>query len=327
MMDVLTELAELAFATRLKRLSERLVKDVSAVYHKLGLDFEGRWFSVFYTLSMKSPMMVTELAQSLRLTHTTINQLAAEMIKKGLIVSFRGTDDERQRLLAITPAGKELALKLAPIWEEIRRATKELIDSTGSDVLASITTIEQQLNEQDMYERVWIRLKGNPPGEIVIREYSAAMKKYFKSLNYEWLEEYFEVEKGDEQILSYPKEKIVNRGGSIFFACRDDQVVGTCALIQHRDGTLELAKMAVTKKFQGRGIGKMLMQKIIDRAKELGGSELFLQTNARLKAANHLYQQFGFKKTKHNPFEPSRYQRSTFVMKLDLKDKFMDYTQ
>jgi len=320
-MDLLTELSELAFATRLKRLSERLTKDVSTLYHKLGFDFEARWFSVFYALDKKSPVTITELAQSLRLTHTAINQLTAELIKKGLIASSAGKSDERQRLLSITPVGKEVALKLAPVWEEIRLATKELIESTGCDVLAILKKIEQQLNEYDMYERVWIRLKGRPPGEIVIGEYTPAMKKYFKLLNYEWLEEYFEIEKADEKILSDPRGKIIKNGGAIFFACVDNHIVGTCALIKHRNGPLELAKMAVTKKFQGRGIGKMLMQKIIDRAQELGGSELHLQTNARLKAANQLYQRFGFKKTKENPFDPSRYQRSTFVMKLDLTDK------
>lgn len=265
--------------------------------------------------------MVTELAQSLRITHTAINQLAREMIKKGLIISSKGKRDERQRLLALTPEGKIVARKLAPVWEEIRLATKELIDSAGGDVITIIEKLEQQLNERDICERVYIRVKGYPPGEIVIREYSSALKKYFKSLNYEWLEEYFQVEDRDKKILLDPKTKIVKKGGAIFFACLDENVVGTCALIKHRDGTLELAKMAVTKKYQGRGIGKMLLQKVIDRAKELGKSALYLQTNGRLKAANHLYQKFGFKKTNTSPLDPSIYRRPTFMMKLDLKDK------
>jgi hypothetical protein len=69
-MDIITELAELAFASRLKRLSERLAKDVLLLYRKLDVDFEARWFSVLYTLS---PMAVTKLAQSLVLTHMAIN--------------------------------------------------------------------------------------------------------------------------------------------------------------------------------------------------------------------------------------------------------------
>lgn len=318
-MDIIKELAELAFASRLKRLSERLSKDVSLLYRKLEVDFEARWFSILYALNRQSPMAVTEIAQSLGLTHTAINQLAKEMTNKKLLNSSKGEKDERQRLIYLADGGKVVAQKLASVWDEIQMVTKELIESTGFDILAAIGEIERQLDERDMYQRVWIRLKGQPPGEIRICEYSPALKKYFKSLNYEWLEEYFEVEETDRKILSDPKSKIVNNGGAIFFASIYEHVVGTVALIKHKQGIIELAKMAVTKKFQGRGIGGKLMQVVIDRARELGITSLYLQTNSKLKAANHLYRKYGFKKTKKSPFDPSRYHRPTFAMKMELK--------
>jgi len=318
-MDIIIELAELAFASRLKRLSERLLKDVSLLYRKLDVDFEARWFSILYTLNQKSPMAVTELAQALGLTHTAINQLAREMTKSGLVHSSKGKKDERQRLIYLADKGKKVFQKLTPVWEEILVATKQLIESSDCDILGVIGKIEQQLDEQTMYERVWTRLKGSPPGEIEIREYTPALKKHFKSLNYEWLEEYFQVEKTDEKILSDPRGKVIKNGGAIFFACIDDNVVGTAALVKHRDETMELAKMAVTKKFQGRGIGAKLTQAIINRARELNAEAIYLQTSTKLKAAKNLYQKFGFKKTQKSPFKPSRYARTTFVMKLDLK--------
>lgn len=318
-MDIIKELAELAFASRLKRLSERLSKDVSLLYRKLDVDFEARWFSILYALNRKSPMAVTEIAQSLGLTHTAINQLTKEMIINDLLYSSKGEKDERTRLIYLSDQGKLVAKKLQPVWEEIRTATKELVESTGCDLLAALGKIEEELDEQDMYERVWLKLKGEPPGEIRICEYAPALKKHFKSLNHEWLEDYFEVETADKKILSDPKGKIVKNGGAIFFACVNENVVGTAALIRHRDGALELTKMAVTKKFQGRGIGAKLLQRIIDRANELGAGELYLQTSTKLKAANHLYRKFGFKKTKKSPADSSQYNRPTIMMKLDLK--------
>ena len=94
--------------------------------------------------------------------------------------------------------------------------------------------------------------------------------------------------------------------------------MGTCALLRHRGGIFELAKMAVTKKYQGRGIGRKLIIAIISKAKALGASELYLQTNAKLKAANHLYGKLGFTKTTAAPYIKKNYERSTIVMKLDL---------
>ncbi len=72
-MDTINEMAELAFASRLKRLSDRLMKNVSHLYHKFDIDFEASWFTVLYALNRKSPMSVTSLARSLGLTHTPIN--------------------------------------------------------------------------------------------------------------------------------------------------------------------------------------------------------------------------------------------------------------
>lgn len=318
-MDMIAELGELAFATRLKRLSERLMKDVSVLYKKLGVDFEPRWFAVLYTLHKLGPMAVTELAGSLRLTHTAVNHLATEMAKTGLLKSARGTRDERQRFLILSSKGEQVLQKLTPVWEQIRLATNEMLAGTDCDLLAAFSSIEQQLDDQDMVERVWIRLKGQPPSEVEIVEYSPAFKKHFKALNYEWLEKYFQIEKEDEKILANPNAKIIKTGGAIFFACLDDKVVGTCALIKHRNDIYEIAKMAVTAKFQGRGIGRKLLQAVLTRAKKLGLTEIFLLTNERLESANHLYKKTGFQITDQNPFSAARYERSTYVMRLNLE--------
>ena len=317
-MDTINELAELAFASRLKRLSERLMKDVSRLYQKLNVDFEARWFPVLFTLNLKSTMTVTSLGRSTGLTHTAINQIASEMMKKGLVISREGKEDKRQRLLSISPKGKETAALLAPVWQEIRLATKEVIDATGCDVLSAIGKIEKQLDRQNMYERVWIRLKGRLPGEIEILEYRPAYKKHFYSLNREWLEEHFAIEEADEQILSDPNGKIIRKGGAIFFASLDKNIVGTAALIRHKNGLFELAKMAVTRNARGLGIGKKLAHMLIDRAKKLGAKEIYLQTSLELVAANHLYKKLGFRETGKSPSAGDRFSRQTFAMKLTL---------
>jgi N-acetylglutamate synthase-like GNAT family acetyltransferase len=119
-------------------------------------------------------------------------------------------------------------------------------------------------------------------------------------------------------MLSDPNTKIVKTGGAVLFASLDEDIVGTCALIKHHGSTFELAKMAVTKKYRGRSIGRKLIIAIINKAKTLGASELYLQTSSKLKVANHLYNKLGFTTTTTTPLIKKKYERSTFVMKLDL---------
>jgi hypothetical protein len=67
----------MAFASRLKRLHERLIRDVSRLYQGLGFAFEPRWFLLFYSLSVRKPASITELAAALSQSHAAANQVAA----------------------------------------------------------------------------------------------------------------------------------------------------------------------------------------------------------------------------------------------------------
>lgn len=154
---------------------------------------------------------------------------------------------------------------------------------------------------------------------IKIIEYHRRYAEAFREINYEWLNKYFEVEPYDEIVLGDPQKHIIDRGGHILFALLDKKVVGTCALIHQTATKFELAKLGVLESAQGSGIGRMLTQAAIDKAKEIGAETLLLATSDKLKAANHLYRMFGFVETNIAEIGPLPYKRKTFVMKLNLR--------
>lgn len=313
-MDMLSDLRELAFATRLKRLSERLMRDVSRVYKELAVDFEPRWFSIVYTLSENNSMTVTSLARSLRLTHPAVNQLAAELMDAGLLISSKSKKDERKRLLRLSAKGRKTADALSPAWELIRICTADLIREGGVDMLAALDRIEDRLDMQNMFERVQIKKQGS----LDIVDYKPSWKKHFRTLTCEWLDHYFSVEEDDEAVISDPKGRILDAGGAIIFARLDSRFVGTCALMRHNGTCFELAKMAVTPKARGMGIGRRLAMEVMERARSLDAETLYLQTSPKLEVANLLYKKLGFKKVSKHPLDSARYQRCTIVMKKEL---------
>ncbi len=149
--------------------------------------------------------------------------------------------------------------------------------------------------------------------EIQIVPYSEAHRPYFKSLNKEWLEKYFKVEPIDTRMLSNPQVEIIDKGGHIFYVAADDAVVGTAALLKVDKDTYELAKMAVTEKFQGHGLGKRLLEHSIELAKELGANTLILYSNTKLITAIALYRKFGFTEA---PLDSELYERANIKMTL-----------
>jgi GNAT superfamily N-acetyltransferase len=129
---------------------------------------------------------------------------------------------------------------------------------------------------------------------INIVPYKLEYKPYIKTLNYEWLEKYFAVEPFDVVQLSNPQVEILDKGGKIFFALDDEEVIGTASLLKVSNEEYELAKMAVTEKYQHAGVGKMLMEYCIEEAKNLNAIKLTLFSNKKLEAAIHVYRKYGF---------------------------------
>jgi GNAT superfamily N-acetyltransferase len=316
--DLILELGELALASRFRRLSDRLMRDVSRIYRERSLDFEARWFPLLYLLGQRSPLTVGAVARELSITHPAVHQIAGAMTRKGLLVSAKDDRDDRRRLLALTPKGLALVGALEPLWQEIAGATREALDGAGHDVLGALAALEAQLDQEEVYDRIQRRMRTRDLAAVEILPYAPAYRRHFKALNLEWLRKDFTVEKIDREMLDDPQGQILDRGGAILFAREGKRIVGTCALLRHAEGTFELAKMAVAPQARGRQIGRRLGLAAIERARALGATRLVLLTSPKLIPAIQLYRSLGFTVDPANQEGAARYARPTFAMTLDL---------
>jgi [ribosomal protein S5]-alanine N-acetyltransferase len=151
--------------------------------------------------------------------------------------------------------------------------------------------------------------------DLKIIDYLPEFHEDFKRLNCEWIEKYFKLEETDLQSLNCPQEKIIKPSGHIYMALRNREIIGTCALIKKDSDIYELAKMAVTEKAQGKGVGWLLGQAAIQKARELGAKTIFLESNTILEPAIELYQKLGFQRIVG---QPSPYERCNIQMELKL---------
>ena len=154
--------------------------------------------------------------------------------------------------------------------------------------------------------------------DIHVREFHPGDEAVFRRLNEEWLTKYFRIEEKDRKVLGDPCRYILATGGVIFIVELDGGPVGCCALIYKDDETFEVGKMAVTQSHQGQGLGKMLLQTCIEKAKSLGKKRLVLETNNVLGTAVALYRRFGFVELGPDAAPPSAYARTEMFMELKL---------
>lgn len=132
-----------------------------------------------------------------------------------------------------------------------------------------------------------------PP--LTLREFSDELAVHFHDINAEWINEMFQLEATDREVLRNPRREIIDAGGVILFVEAEGLgIVGTCALQKSQGGGYELTKMGVRSTLRGLKAGEFLLSAIIARAMTLGADPLYLLTNARCAAAVHLYQKLGF---------------------------------
>ena len=140
----------------------------------------------------------------------------------------------------------------------------------------------------------------------------------FKALNAAWISRFFVLEPKDIAVLDDPVGKIIAPGGHIFFVTDAGEPVGCCALQALEDGGFEVAKMAVAETHQGRGLGRVLMQACVDRARAVGAPRLYIETNSALGPALGLYRSFGFVELAGKTRGPGDYARVDVWMELRL---------
>lgn len=156
--------------------------------------------------------------------------------------------------------------------------------------------------------------------EVTIRLYQHGDAEAFRKLNEEWIAKYFRVEDQDLIQLGDPESTILAAGGQIVMAVAGEETIGCCALISAHPGVFEVAKMAVSERFRGHGIGRKLLEQTIAKAKTMGAHTLELASNWKLANAVHLYESLGFRHLPPERIEPSPYRRANVFMELRLSD-------
>ena len=130
--------------------------------------------------------------------------------------------------------------------------------------------------------------------ELKIIPYRSEHHAIFKQLNLEWLDYYHLTESHDLMILDDPEGEVIGKGGFIWMAEADGKIVGSAGLMKEEEGVYELVKMAVTKGYRGQGIARLLIERCLYKAREIGAKKVTLFSNHQLQTAIGLYEKYGF---------------------------------
>lgn len=132
--------------------------------------------------------------------------------------------------------------------------------------------------------------------KISIVPYSDQYSTAFATIWTPWLESITGKPPEPEDLLAVgdPERFYIDTGGAVFFALHGDTPVGVVAVKQLSPEVFEFCKLVVLDSARGLGLGKQLVERCIDFARQRQASLLMLQSFKRLDVALEMYRRMGF---------------------------------
>ena len=82
-MDFYQKTGKMALGSRLRRLSEQITDEAAQIYKLYSIQFQPRWFPVFYVLSHGESKTITQIAQEIGHSHVSVSQRGGKTVLWG----------------------------------------------------------------------------------------------------------------------------------------------------------------------------------------------------------------------------------------------------
>jgi putative acetyltransferase len=104
-----------------------------------------------------------------------------------------------------------------------------------------------------------------------------------------------------------------SNAGAVFLVARNqDRIIGTGALVPRQNGVAEVVRMSIAADWRRQGIGRMILQALVDHARQAEFKRIILETTETWQEVIAFYLRFGFRIT--------HYQDGDVYFVLDLID-------
>lgn len=298
-MDLISDLGALAIGSRLKRLSDRMMKSVSEIYKSSGVNFESKWFPIFYVLSREGEKGIMEIAEILNISHPGVIQIAKEMEKAGWIASVKSGADARKRHLKLTEKALQNLPQLEEMWLSFKENNEKVIRASQHNILLAMQEIEDFLDRNNFKRQYYETFEELKQSKLDIKLFN---EKYQTQVE----EMVLGIQNGEFNLgltaqrqpdLHNLKAFYNDRGNWLWIATNyKDEVVGSIGLEKLNDEQAVLRKMFIKQEYRGKklSLAQRLFEILIIEARKQNFKEILLDTPLVTHAAHRFYERNGF---------------------------------
>lgn len=242
------------------------------------------------------------LSRELGLDPGHLSRILARLEQQGLIEKTRSRSDARQRLLTLSPGGKEAFSMLdARSREEVGEMLGGLSEGDQRSLIEAMRTIESILGEGsgDFKFSEPFFLRQHEPGDMgwVVHRHGLLYAR-----EYGWDERF---EALVAQIVADFIENLDPSKERCWISEMNDSIVGCVFLVKESEVFAKLRLLLVEPEARGLGLGNRLVEECIRFARSRGYRKMTLWTNSVLGSARRIYEAHGFelvKEEEHHSF-------------------------
>jgi DNA-binding MarR family transcriptional regulator/GNAT superfamily N-acetyltransferase len=242
---------------------------------------------VLYELANRTDPTAAEIARSLRLDPAQISRTLKRFANRGLAEARENPAHGRHQLLSLTREGRTA-------FDALERNTRMAVGGLLKELppfrrerLRSAAEVITRIFEDDAPPQPVLR--GLRPGDLGL---VTARQAILYAQEYGWNADY---EALVARILADFQQTFDPAREAGWIAELDGTMVGSIFLVRSDSAAVgKLRLLYVEPDARGAGIGKMLVNACIERAREAGYSRLELWTNTVLTAARKIYENAGF---------------------------------
>lgn len=258
--------------------------------HYLGSPLSLAEVRVLFELAHRDKTTASELAKELGLDAGYLSRVLLSFRKRGLIVRKKSDSDARQRVIWLSPKGRNTFEPLdRQAHEQISTLLSRLPEADQDRLIEAIGNIEGLLGPARGQKKVAYVLRPLRAGDM---GWGVHRHGVLYAQEYAW-DEQFEALVAD--IVASFVQRHDPKRERCWIAEHDGENVGCVFCVKKSKTVAQLRLLLVEPKARGMAIGTRLVGECVRFAKSVGYRKIMLWTNDVLHAARCIYEKVGFR--------------------------------
>ena len=276
----------------LRQSSRQLVRVLGVMHGRVdGIGCTPAQCHVLIEFGAHGRLRTADLANLLDIDKSTASRSITQLLRQGWLEAEADPNDLRSKSVHLSDAGRELIERIhARANEQVRSALLLLTEEERRAILRGVSLYEKALHRS--------RLSTG----VVVRSIEAGDDRAVSSIIRDVMIEHGATGAGTSSVdsdLNAMHAAYSGKDRAYFVAEREGQVLaggGIAPLAGLKEGEVcELQKMHALPSARGLGIGRLLLERCLSSAREMGYRLCYLETLRSLHRARVLYEKVGFR--------------------------------